>query len=145
MKKLFTNRIFLFILASIIICVIVFCTWFFAFRDTGPMRIRGLAGNDVTQHRVSDYRGSYLELNDNGTFVVLIKFQGENEFLGIGTYNRISRNTYVFTYIDFYRMRDTGSGPAMQRDFELIGWEATYVVSRGNFRLHLIGRYYIFR
>ena len=66
------------------------------------LTVRAIGGSDSEQRMVSDYKGSQLFLNKNGTFIFKIVYNDSPEFMGQGTYTK-SGKTYTFKYNDMYR------------------------------------------
>ena len=107
------------------------------------MNIVALAGNDIEQNRVADYKGSKLYLYDNGTFTVTVMYKTSNIFLGIGMYKIDSNKNYVFTYTDMWRIYAT----KLQQDTDNYHRTFTYAQDK-NGRIELVdpnNRIYYFK
>jgi len=108
------------------------------FTSRDYMTIRALDPNDITQHRVRDYRNSKLWLHDNGTFAIQIILTQNDEdtpiLIGIGTFSRSGR-TYTFTYTDLFRRITIGGNTVFRRDEVTLLERPTFTFRRSNRRL----------
>ena len=132
-----------FIVSVVVFLVIVAAVTTTVVLTTRPnyQTLRRLAGNDIEQRRVSDYRQSRLWLHPNGTFSFKVVYRGNNEFVGIGFYQK-QGNKYIFTYHDMYRM----IGDLLQRDTGNFKSVYTYNISRNQIEVRCPNnRLYYFR
>jgi hypothetical protein len=141
-KSLFRKKWFKIVLAVALIGVIVGLSIAYFTRDTG-LHVKKLAGPDIETRKVADYKESRLYLNKNGTFVFWVNYNGENEFLGVGTYTK-QKKSYDFIYEDMYRK----IGPQMQQELSEAykNWHVTYYVIDGRVAVYdPFGHYYHFK
>lgn len=101
------KRIVSILLIIILLIIIGAAVYLLFLRDTdSSLHVRRLGGEELTDHKVSQFSKSSLDIYPYGAFEIqLIRKIGKDEptivFVGIGTYTK-TKAEYIFTYVDCY-------------------------------------------
>ena len=119
--------------------IIIISVLFLTSRDNS-YRVTALISLPGLTEKPSDFKNSYINIYENGTFDVEIIYHDTKHFVGIGTYEKKDKS-YVFLYLDVY----TPVGGELVQNLGLINTTHEYeIVDKSKIRFELQGKFYIF-